>query len=197
MTVLREIMTSCSACVAVLLTFAPILPAAENTASEASRDLLVPPGIAGRWELSTELNRRLGFQDRSETIRREGGVMPAPIVEITIDKKLGDSLEDNDVESYREYVTSQGAHELVASGQWRTGNNEGWNFKSETVVTHRRGRTYVWFGTNVGLLPARVSFVPGASDEQDLMFIDYKPLRDEHPANRRSNSVGAYRRASR
>lgn len=195
MTVLREILTLCSACAAVLLTVVPTLPAAENTASETSRDLPVSPGLAGRWELSAELNRQLGFKNRSDMINRDGGVWPSPIVEIRIDKKLGDSLED--IESYREYVHSQGAHQLVASGQWRTSDEKGENFKSETVVTHRRGRTYVWFGTNVGPLPARVSFVPGASDEQDLMFIDYKPQRDEHSAHRRSNSVGAYRRVSR
>jgi len=177
------------ACLALSLFVAP-LAAADDTLKSHSASL----GLAGKWERHVEIDRALGYTDGDESQRKKAVVFPCSYIEITIDKTLGDSTPEGELESYREYVEQQ-EHQLVATGRIRRRHGEDDVSESECLITHRKGKTYFWYGAvNIGLLTARVSIVPGAKQTHDLLFVDFDPLRDFYSNARKSYSVAAYKR---
>ena len=142
---------------------------ADNASVANSR--VINSSYGGTWVRDEAMDKRLGYVGGVRT--RPGGaqITVASKIDITIDEKPDGDL----MHSAPDFMRAQGQVGPIATGRIRYHLDDE-HFGSKCMVSYRAGKTYLWYGvTNVGMIPMRVSHVPGSTRERDLLIIGWLP----------------------
>jgi hypothetical protein len=156
------------------------------------------PQWHGQWVLSEKINSALGFTDGKS---REGGLLDAPphSFHITLTDKIGDGIDAQHLQTYRDLVFKRLGHRIVATGKWELtfNDNPGIN-ATECFVTEHEGASYLWVSAEyVVLFGGKVSFLEGADKSHDAMVIDFNTGTNHLAGVGRSPASFAYQRKSK
>ncbi len=152
------------------------------SAADMSSDLAkIQKQYSGNWVRAGAVEASLGF---AGPIRQfSGGKMQIPQ---TIEIKIEETLDSETVELMQPLLRTI-PHRLVATGQFRFGKSK----RTICVVARYNDATYLWHGAlSVGALDTKVSFIPGAKRDHDLLFLEWFPDID-----RGVPAIAAYKRS--
>lgn len=156
----------------------------------------------GEWTFSRPLNQALGFPETLQRGENHGGMPPA--FRLTLDKTLGASLPEGELEELRRHAFDEWGLKVVATGVWQSRDLPAESKDEETAqattcyVLHKEGATYVYFTVPyVVILGGNVSHLQGATPDKDILAIDFgaNPFCKSPPP--RSEKTYVYGRAAR
>lgn len=141
-------------------------------------DRHAPAALAGKWARAEDVGAALGFPAGFPA----GG--PAAM-EFSLDDKPGARWDEDQAKEMKAAV-GELKHTMVATARVRMGDKPA----GDWVITHHDGATYgCAVVPNAGLVANRLSLVPGAAADRDLLFVEW-----DVPAGK-GRTVSAYRRA--
>jgi hypothetical protein len=124
----------------------------------------------GKWVQKKRIDKLLGYDAAKEK----------PAIELCFEFR-----PEKEMENGLRSEIKNAEHQLLVLGHFRIGDEE-----SACAVAQYDGTTYLWFGAKtIGLIPVSISFIPGATKDRDLLFVNWTPYSQD-------NRVTAYRRTS-
>jgi hypothetical protein len=145
--------------------------------------------LEGRWEVSEEVNRLLGYANR------EDASCEHPIsCEILVSNTMGDGMPAEKLTAFRRPIEDQG-HRVVATGRFSAKYEGGGVIGPDCFISHADGATFVWCEAPfVGLIVGQTSFVRGAQRDGDLLILDFNPVHGFSGKRSVTPDTVAYRR---
>jgi hypothetical protein len=145
--------------------------------------------LEGRWEVSEEVNRLLGYANR------EDASCEHPVsCEFLVSNTMGEGMPAEKLAAYRRPIEDQG-HRVVATGRFSAKYEVGGEVGPDCFISHANGATFVWCEAPfVGLIVAEVSFVRGAQRDGDLLVLDFNPVHALSGKRSVTPDTVAYRR---
>lgn len=134
-------------------------------------------GWEGEWVFSKPLNRALGFPETLVRGESHGG-MPWSF-RLRLDKRMGASLPEGELETLRDYVFDKAGLEVIATGRWLSrsaGDPEEARHIRETscYLLRKEGGTYLYHSAMyVVVLGGRASLWEGRTPTDDKLVIDF------------------------